>query len=94
MSHTCHAVGCNRPVPPSMLMCRTDWALVPEPLKRRVWQTYRPGQCDDWQPSQAYCEAAKAAVLAVARAHGITVAPNEPKVALYDWIAPKGDLNV
>jgi hypothetical protein len=67
MSHHCHATACHISVPPEMLMCRRHWFMVPKTLRARVWATYREGQCDDWQSSAAYCEAAKAAVTAVAQ---------------------------
>jgi len=70
VSHTCHATDCETPVPPTMLMCRGHWRMVPKILQRRVWATYRPGQCDDWQPSAEYCQAARAAVVAVAKREG------------------------
>lgn len=79
MSHHCHATACIQDVPPEMLMCRRHWYMVPTPLRRAVWATYRPGQCDDLTPSRAYCEAAKAAVVAVAQKEGVV-----PDVQLYD----------
>jgi hypothetical protein len=84
MAHTCHAVGCNAKVPPEMLMCRRHWFMVPQKLRNAAWGTYRTGQCDDWRPSAEYCDAAKAAVLAVAEKEGLTVASDDPKVTLYD----------
>ena len=49
-----------------MLMCLRQWRMVPPQLQRRVWATYRPGQCDDKQPSEAWHVAADAAIAAVA----------------------------
>jgi len=69
-------------------MCRKHWFKVPYGLRRLVWLNYRAGQCDDWRPSAAYCDAAKAAVLAVAKAEGLTVAPDDPKITLYDIFKP------
>lgn len=77
--HTCHATGCQRGVPPAMFMCRQHWFSLPRALRNAVWASYRPGQEDDQQPSRAYCEAAKAAVQAVAVGEGKT-----PDTALYD----------
>lgn len=77
--HTCHATGCPRPVQPEMLMCRRHWFMVPPRLRSRVWATYRDGQCDDWEPSSEYCQAAKSAVIAVAQKEGV-----EPDVTLYE----------
>lgn len=79
MSHRCHATGCTTPVPAVMFMCKSHWFLVPKPMRDRIWKTYREGQCDDMNPSDAYCEAAKAAVIAVAEREGRT-----PDTALYD----------
>ena len=66
MNHHCHAKGCAVEVPPEMLMCLRHWRMVPQPLKRAVWMTYRNGQCDDKKPSLAWVAAADAAIRAVA----------------------------
>lgn len=79
MAHTCHATACKRTVPPQMLMCGFHWFRVPRKLRERVWETYRDGQCDTLDPSSAYCQAARAAVIAVAEKEGI-----EPDTSLYD----------
>lgn len=86
MSHTCHAIGCDVKTPREMFMCRRHWYMVPRALRTRIWKYYRPGQCDDMNPSRAYCDAAKAAVLAVAGAERRTVDPKDTKLALYDWL--------
>jgi hypothetical protein len=65
-THTCHARGCAKSVPPRMLMCPQDWARVPRQLQAAVWATYRPGQEITKDPSPEYLEAATAAVNAVA----------------------------
>lgn len=74
--HYCHAAGCTTPVPPTLLMCRPHWYMVPAPLRRQVWREYRQGQCDDKRPSLAWCRAADQAVAYVAaaeeRAVGLT----------------------
>ena len=82
MAHHCHATGCPVTVPPEMLMCRRHWFMVPRTYRERVWATYRRGQCDDMNPSGAYCEAARAAVVAVAEREGVT-----PDTALYDLLS-------
>lgn len=64
-------------------MCKRHWFMVPKQMRDRVWATYRPGQCDDWQPSAAYCDAATEAVQAVAEKEGI-----EPDVELYRVFRP------
>ena len=66
MTHTCHAIGCKAPCRPDMLLCYPHWKAVPAKLQRRVWDTYRNGQCDDKRPSEAWHEAADAAIAAVA----------------------------
>lgn len=70
MVHRCHAVGCVRPVPPEMLMCRTHWRMVPKHLQRGVWAHYRHGQCDDKNPSREWHAAADAAIRFVAQREG------------------------
>lgn len=69
-SHLCHAVACERPCPPALLMCAAHWRLVPVELQREVWRTYRPGQERDKSPSRAYLLALKQAVNEVARLEG------------------------
>jgi hypothetical protein len=86
-SHTCHATGCNAAVPPEMWGCKKHWFMVPKPLRDRIWATYRVGQCDDMNPSRAYLETARQAVIAVARREGIT-----PDTLLYDhFLAEAGE---
>jgi hypothetical protein len=85
MAHTCHAVGCENAVRPELLMCRTHWFSVPQKLRSRVWATYQDGQCDTLDPSSAYCQAAKAAVVAVAQKEG-KYDPKHPKILLYDML--------
>lgn len=79
MPHTCHATACEKRVPPSMWGCKRHWFMVPKQIRDRVWATYRPGQEDDWKPTRAYLEAAKAAVVAVAEREGL-----EPDTRVYD----------
>lgn len=62
MKHVCHARGCTIPVPPEMLFCRQHWFRVPAKIRRAVWASYRPGQCDDKSPSELWHEAADAAI--------------------------------
>lgn len=64
--HTCHARGCDEPVPPRLLMCRAHWRMVPKRLKDAVWQHYRRGQEVDKRPTVSYLDAAGAAIKAVA----------------------------
>lgn len=70
MSHHCHALACERPVPPRLHMCAPHWRTVPKPLQRRLWAAYKPGQERRKDPSPAYLRAAAACVRAVAEAEG------------------------
>lgn len=62
----CHATGCARLVPPRLLMCGRHWKMVPRPLQQRVWFAYVEGQELRRDPTDAYLEAVRAAVEAVA----------------------------
>jgi hypothetical protein len=67
--HTCHAEGCERRVPPKMLMCARHWRMVPRVIQRDVWAQYQPGQerMDGTAGvTHDYLDAARAAVEAVA----------------------------
>lgn len=70
MAHHCHARGCTKEVKPELLMCLRHWKMVPRPLQLEVWKHYRPGQCDDKNPSEAWHKAADAAIAAVAAKEG------------------------
>lgn len=70
MGHHCHARGCTKEVKPELLMCLRHWKMVPKPLQLEVWKHYRPGQCDDKNPSEAWHKAADAAIAAVAAKEG------------------------
>lgn len=80
--HRCHATGCLRRVPAECLFCRDHWRMVPGAIRKGVWATYRPGQCDDMKPSREWHEAADAAIGWVARREGrhVTVAQTEALV--------------
>jgi hypothetical protein len=91
MSHTCHAVACEQYIPPTMLMCRQHWFMVPLSLRNKVWAAYRDGQCDTLDPSSAYCKTAKAAVIAVAEKEGRVIDPKDPKILLYDMLQVSDD---
>ena len=84
MSHHCHATGCTVSTRPEMFMCRKHWFGLPKHLRDRIWATYRPGQCDDWQPSAAYCDAAMECVRFLAAKERI-----EPDVSLYECFRPE-----
>jgi hypothetical protein len=54
VSHTCHAPGCNRLVPPKMFACKPHWFALPERIRSAIWREYRPGQELDKDPSLRY----------------------------------------
>jgi hypothetical protein len=83
MPHTCHATDCGVAVPPEMFMCRRHWFSLPKALRDEVWRTYRPGQCDDWNISNAYANAARAAVRFVAAKEN-----RWPDTSVYDALDP------
>jgi hypothetical protein len=58
--HTCHWPGCTKVVAPKFWGCTDHWYRLPAALRKRIWQTYRPGQEIDKKPSQAYVNAARA----------------------------------
>lgn len=89
MSHTCHAAGCSVHTPPQMLMCKRHWFMVPREIRNRVWSTYRDGQCDDWDITNAYANAARAAVRAVAERENRTEAEIAKACRVYDVLEPK-----
>ena len=84
MAHICHATGCRRAVPPEMFACRQHWFALPKPLRDHIWATYRPGQCEDWAISPEYAEAAKEAVIYLARKDGV-----EPDLTIYEMLDPR-----
>ncbi len=65
-AHHCHAIGCATACPPDYLMCPRHWRMVPGIIQRAVWNSYRPGQCDDMNPSEAWHRAADRAIAVVA----------------------------
>lgn len=80
LPHTCHARGCKVAVKPEMLMCFKHWRQVPRGIQRMVWDSYRPGQCDDMKPSAEWHKAADAAIGYVAQLEGQPVRPAEQRV--------------
>jgi len=70
MTHTCHATGCNKAVPPKHLMCGPHWRMVPQAQKNEIWRYYRPGQEVDKKPSPDYLHVMKATIDLVARLEG------------------------
>jgi hypothetical protein len=72
-----------------MFMCRRHWFSLPLRLRSRIWATYRSGQCDDWNISHAYADAAREAVTFIATKEGRT-----PDVRVYDLLDPKEQTDV
>ena len=54
MSHTCHAPGCDRFIPPKMFMCKFHWYALPNKIRDAIWDEYRPGQEIRKNPSLRY----------------------------------------
>lgn len=69
--HHCHAVGCDKQVPPKMLMCPRHWRMVPKALQQAVWANYAAGQEITKTPSAEYLKAAQAAISAVQKAESL-----------------------
>lgn len=65
MAHACHAIRCDREVPPKLLMCASHWRMVPKRLQRLIWKHYRPGQEIDKRPTRAYLDVMDEAIDAV-----------------------------
>ena len=57
--HHCHWPGCTKQVPPAAWGCKPHWFKLPDEIRRRIWQTYRPGQEADSRPSKDYVDAAR-----------------------------------
>lgn len=66
-AHHCHAKFCKIKTKPEMLMCFKHWKMVPRQIQLKVWRHYRPGQCEDKQPSPGWHQAADEAIAAVLR---------------------------
>lgn len=72
MTHHCHAVGCETPVPPKMFMCLKHWRMVPREGQQAVWGAYRAGQENDKRPSSIYMDVTNEARRIVAWKEGKT----------------------
>ena len=68
--HHCHAIDCETPVPPRLLMCGPHWRMVPKRWKDAVWTAFRPGQEIDKMATREYLAAARGAINAVATKEG------------------------
>src|SRR5277367_866852 len=62
MSHTCHAHGCKKEVPPKMMCCFGHWTALRPAVRNAVWREYRIGQEDDKRPSLRYLAVQQLAV--------------------------------
>lgn len=71
MSHTCHARGCEKIVPPRMLFCVKHWRMTPRLIQARIWKHYRPGQEITKDPSIEYLAVMKQAIDTVAELEGV-----------------------
>jgi len=58
-NHHCHWPGCETLVPPAQWGCRTHWYQLPEPLRKRIWRAYKPGQEISKTPSREYVQVAR-----------------------------------
>lgn len=87
VGHGCHAMGCDTGVPREKLMCWNHWRQVDPVLQRRVWVSYRRGQCQDLSlVSAAYLRAAAEAVVCVARKERRWVGPAPLDIGLRDYL--------
>ena len=66
-------------------MCGPHWRRVPRDIQRRVWATYRRGQCDDKNASYAWHAAADRAIAAVARKEGYEEAADRYERSAETW---------
>lgn len=80
MIYLCHAINCDTRIPSNRLMCPRHWFLVPAELRKAVWQTYRPQQQEGQAPTQAYLDAARAAIDYVAQVEGLPPIPSDEDV--------------
>lgn len=67
--HNCAAEGCDKQIAINLLMCMAHWRLVPRPLQRDVYRTFRallptPDEVGSG-PIKAYRAAVKHAINAV-----------------------------
>lgn len=70
--HICHAIGCARPIPRSLLMCVRHWRMVPRDIQKLIWRHYRRGQESDGKPiTPEYLDAVKRAIRDVAEQEGL-----------------------
>ncbi|BDA75857.1 hypothetical protein CAL7716_100230 (plasmid) [Calothrix sp. PCC 7716] len=68
-NHYCHAIGCERVVPPAYLMCRECWSKVPKSLQMKVCKYYIRGQEKSKTASPEYLNAANEAIESIKENH-------------------------
>lgn len=71
LRHTCHAMGCDLPVPPKMFMCRKHWYSLPKAMRDAIWDEYVPGQEVRKDPTEAYLNVSTRAVRWLAVKEGL-----------------------
>lgn len=90
-THHCHAIGCETPTPPRLLMCPAHWRQVPAELQAAVRRAFNPRQCvlgpERVPPSSAWIAAS-----ARARAHVARLEGRELAVKFLEDIARAADL--
>lgn len=59
--HECHWPGCTKQVKPALWGCSKHWFSLPESIRNAIWATYRIGQEERLDPSDAYVRAARMA---------------------------------
>jgi hypothetical protein len=57
-NHSCHWPGCPQQVPPALWGCKRHWFMLPKPIRNKIWQEYRSGQEETFDPSKEYISAA------------------------------------
>lgn len=70
MNHRCHAVDCEKGVPPRLHMCIAHWRMVPKAVQDLIWRHYRTGQEIDKRPTIEYIATAFVSVSCVALKEG------------------------
>ena len=68
--HVCHAIACDAPVPPKLLMCLPHWKMVPWGTQRALLAAYVPDQERTKVTTKHYRMAATRAIIAVAEQEG------------------------
>jgi len=70
-SHHCHWPGCGAQVPPALWGCKPHWFKLPAYLRKRIWDTYQPGQEVTMTPSAAYLAVAEEVQEWIRKNHGV-----------------------